>query len=340
MWGADGGSQLNRSLQVLCAKLGRYSMGLDLRIFALIGIQSREQQANGSESQVRNAETRSKATTRQLLHLVHLSVALSARDDLLHIGHGDEDVRGFISTAVASREMKGVVFSVAVGVAESFGIPLTPLDSTTVVERENSIVWPPMSAAIFRRYFARCVSLGSPSTWLFLLDIGSARSTTLVVMRGSESIGSVCSGSVDPDSVMRRPHHTPVQISFPQPAFAPLPSSLPTRNLTPTPHSHSQTCTMSSSDVLASRPAETNANMKRPDYTHGPRMDIFDTQDDVKVYVDLPGMKKDEVAVKLQDGLLHISGIRKAHHMDKVERRHVLERAQGPFEVRKLALVS
>jgi HSP20 family protein len=65
-----------------------------------------------------------------------------------------------------------------------------------------------------------------------------------------------------------------------------------------------------------------------------PRLDLRESADDVRVQVDLPGVRKEDISVTLEDGLLSISGKRQAEHQTEDAREGWLrvERAWGGFE--------
>jgi len=70
-----------------------------------------------------------------------------------------------------------------------------------------------------------------------------------------------------------------------------------------------------------------------------PAVDLFEDKDTVTVKAELPGMKKEEIDISLHDGVLTVSGERKAE--DKYENAEVCrsERFVGRFQ-RSLALPS
>ncbi|RKO87937.1 HSP20-like chaperone, partial [Blyttiomyces helicus] len=63
-----------------------------------------------------------------------------------------------------------------------------------------------------------------------------------------------------------------------------------------------------------------------------PHLDVVETDKEYVVKADLPGMKKDEVAISMHDGVLSISGDRKADPVESTHQRHVIERHHGRFE--------
>lgn len=70
-----------------------------------------------------------------------------------------------------------------------------------------------------------------------------------------------------------------------------------------------------------------------------PAVDIFEQDDAVVVKAELPGMKKEDINVELNDGVLRITGEKKRE--EKVEKKdyYRLERSVGSFE-RRISLPS
>ena len=68
-----------------------------------------------------------------------------------------------------------------------------------------------------------------------------------------------------------------------------------------------------------------------------PAMDLVETENDLVLRADLPGLKKDDVNIELKDGVLTVSGERKAEHEDRSEGFYRVERAFGGFS-RSLSL--
>ncbi len=62
-----------------------------------------------------------------------------------------------------------------------------------------------------------------------------------------------------------------------------------------------------------------------------PRVDIFETEAGYQVEADLPGMTTEDLSIDLEDGLLTISGERKAPEGQKEDCCHVNERVHGKF---------
>ncbi len=68
-----------------------------------------------------------------------------------------------------------------------------------------------------------------------------------------------------------------------------------------------------------------------------PAMDLVENEDNLVLRADLPGMAEDDVNIEIKDGVLTISGERKAQHEEKGEGFHRVERAFGSFS-RSLSL--
>ena len=68
-----------------------------------------------------------------------------------------------------------------------------------------------------------------------------------------------------------------------------------------------------------------------------PAMDLVETEDHLVLRADLPGMDEDDLDIEIKDGVLTVSGVRKAEHEDKREGFYRVERAFGSFS-RSLSL--
>jgi HSP20 family protein len=68
-----------------------------------------------------------------------------------------------------------------------------------------------------------------------------------------------------------------------------------------------------------------------------PAMDLVETQEHLVLRADLPGMSEDDLDIEVKDGVLTISGERKAEREEKSEGFHRVERAFGRFS-RSLSL--
>jgi len=75
---------------------------------------------------------------------------------------------------------------------------------------------------------------------------------------------------------------------------------------------------------------------RRGDATAGarrwvPAMDLVETGDSLVLRADLPGMDRDDIEVEVKDGVLTVSGERKAEHETEREGYHRVERSFGRF---------
>lgn len=68
-----------------------------------------------------------------------------------------------------------------------------------------------------------------------------------------------------------------------------------------------------------------------------PAVDIEETEADFVVKADLPDVKKEEITIHVQDGVLTIEGERRQEKEEKGKRFHKIEREYGRF-VRRFAL--
>ena len=68
--------------------------------------------------------------------------------------------------------------------------------------------------------------------------------------------------------------------------------------------------------------------------THGfsPALDVYQDKDNVVVHAELPGMKKEDIALSLHDGLLTLSGERRHEKAQEEKSRVRDERLFGSFE--------
>jgi HSP20 family protein len=62
-----------------------------------------------------------------------------------------------------------------------------------------------------------------------------------------------------------------------------------------------------------------------------PAMDVVETEDNLVLRADLPGLDRDDIEIEVKEGILTISGERKAQHEDKREGFHRVERSFGRF---------
>ena len=72
-----------------------------------------------------------------------------------------------------------------------------------------------------------------------------------------------------------------------------------------------------------------NGGLKMADWS--PEVDITEDDKEYLVKADLPEMKRDEINVKVENGVLLISGERKAEKEEKNKKFHRIERSYGSF---------
>jgi HSP20 family protein len=63
-----------------------------------------------------------------------------------------------------------------------------------------------------------------------------------------------------------------------------------------------------------------------------PRVDIAETDKQYEIHVELPGLDKSDLSLKVEDGLLVLSGERKSETEEKERRFRRVERLYGRFE--------
>ncbi len=71
--------------------------------------------------------------------------------------------------------------------------------------------------------------------------------------------------------------------------------------------------------------------------TWSPTLDVLEDKDNYLILTDLPGLKREDIKVSLEDGTLTISGERKSETRSEETSVHRVERFSGRFE-RSLAL--
>ncbi len=62
-----------------------------------------------------------------------------------------------------------------------------------------------------------------------------------------------------------------------------------------------------------------------------PRMDISETDKDIRITVDLPGMDEKDINITLENGVISISGEKKVEKEEKERSYHRVERSYGSF---------
>jgi HSP20 family protein len=63
-----------------------------------------------------------------------------------------------------------------------------------------------------------------------------------------------------------------------------------------------------------------------------PRLDVHDTETELHISAEIPGIEEKDIEVSLKDGHLFISGEKKSSHEEKSEGRKYVERSYGKFE--------
>ena len=63
-----------------------------------------------------------------------------------------------------------------------------------------------------------------------------------------------------------------------------------------------------------------------------PLVDIAETKDDIIVKAEVPGMKKDDIKVVIQDNVLTLKGEKQEEKQEKDKQYHRVERSYGLFE--------
>jgi len=70
----------------------------------------------------------------------------------------------------------------------------------------------------------------------------------------------------------------------------------------------------------------------RSEYEFLPRVDAYETNDKLVLEVEVPGVKKDELKVSVEDGVLRITGEKKTEKDEKGRNYRIVERSFGKFE--------
>lgn len=73
-----------------------------------------------------------------------------------------------------------------------------------------------------------------------------------------------------------------------------------------------------------------NGGLKLAEWS--PQVDIVEDDKEYLVKADLPEMKKDEIKINVENGMLSISGERKSEKEEKNKKFHRIERSYGRFE--------
>ncbi|MEW5734689.1 MAG: Hsp20/alpha crystallin family protein [Thermodesulfobacteriota bacterium] len=62
-----------------------------------------------------------------------------------------------------------------------------------------------------------------------------------------------------------------------------------------------------------------------------PALDVSETEKEYRIKAEIPGLSKEDISVTLDEGVLTVSGEKKAEHEEKGENYHVRERSYGYF---------
>ena len=76
---------------------------------------------------------------------------------------------------------------------------------------------------------------------------------------------------------------------------------------------------------------ETSAHFSQIERRWSPAMDLVDEKGEYVLRADLPSLKKEDVKVDVEDGILTVSGERKSEHEEKERSYHRFERRFGSF---------
>ncbi len=75
-------------------------------------------------------------------------------------------------------------------------------------------------------------------------------------------------------------------------------------------------------------------SVSRPEWPEGawtPSVDVAETKDDVVIKAEIPGMKKEDVKISIQDNVLTLKGEKKQEKEEKDANFHRIERSYGAF---------
>jgi HSP20 family protein len=79
------------------------------------------------------------------------------------------------------------------------------------------------------------------------------------------------------------------------------------------------------------RPSTTGKDEDLAAFDWAPSVDIVETPDEFQIKAELPDVKKEDVKVSLDDGVLRIEGERKQEKEEKDKKYHRIERSFGSF---------
>ena len=67
-------------------------------------------------------------------------------------------------------------------------------------------------------------------------------------------------------------------------------------------------------------------------FSWSPLVDILETDGEIKVVAEVPGMKREDIKISVQDNVLTLKGEKKLEKEEKEKNFHRVERAHGAFE--------
>lgn len=70
----------------------------------------------------------------------------------------------------------------------------------------------------------------------------------------------------------------------------------------------------------------------RTEFEFYPKVDAYETEDKVVLELEVPGVKKDELKISVEDGVLRIVGEKKTERDEKGRNYRIVERSFGKFE--------
>ncbi len=70
----------------------------------------------------------------------------------------------------------------------------------------------------------------------------------------------------------------------------------------------------------------------RSEFEFLPKVDAYETEDKVVLELELPGVKKNELKITVEDGVLRITGEKKTERDEKGRNYRIVERSFGKFE--------
>jgi HSP20 family protein len=84
-------------------------------------------------------------------------------------------------------------------------------------------------------------------------------------------------------------------------------------------------------DLLSGNAPAAARGGQAPAMMLSPQIDISETEREVRITAEMPGMNADDVEVRLDDGVLTIHGEKRAEQQDDKQDYHLMERSYGTF---------